>query len=140
MSFKDRFSEKVKFQILGYLIVVPLTALTYYFFGIEGATTFMALLAYGSVALLFLSLVCMFWPSEQIRDNTVQAAQWKQRIQQIADNTDQPYDVYTFDEFCEFMDDSELERTIEFLEQMPKGQRNVNEAYAKVLAKYGGPI
>ena len=80
MRSKDRFPEKFRFQILGYLIVGPLTALAYYFFGVEGATTFMALLAYGGGALLFLSLVCMFWPSKQIRENKVHAAQWKQRI------------------------------------------------------------
>ena len=140
MSFKDRFPEKVRFQILIYLIVGPLFALAYYFFGIVGVNSFVALLAYGGVTLVFLSLVYAFWPTRQMRENKVQAAQWKQQIQQIADCTDRPYEEYSLDEFCEITDDSELERTIEFLKQMPKGQRNVNEAYAKVLAKYGGPI
>ncbi|MHB1081423.1 MAG: hypothetical protein ACYC67_18655 [Prosthecobacter sp.] len=137
MSYKDRFPEKVRFKILIYLIVGPLFALAYYFFGIDGTNTLVGLLAHGGVSLVFLFLAYTLW---QIRENKVQAARWKQRIQHIADCTDRPYEEYSFDEFCEITDDSELERTIEFMEQMPMGQRNVKDAYAKVLAKYGGPI
>lgn len=137
MSIKERFNEKVRFRIFGYLIVVPLFAPAYYFFGIDGVNTFVALLAYGGVTLVSLYLVYTLW---QIRDNKVHAAQWKQRVQEVADHINDPYETFTFDEFCELTDDSGLERTIEFLKQMPKGQRNVREAYAKVLAKYGGPI
>ncbi len=137
MSFKDRFRTKAWPKILFFLIVGPLAALAYYFFGVEGATTFFALLGYGSVALVIFVLGHGFWQYWQVQ---VQAAQWKQRIQQIADCTDRPYEEYSFDEFCEITDDSELERTIDFLKQMPKGQRNVNEAYAKVLAEDGGPL
>jgi hypothetical protein len=135
MSFKDRFHTKVWPKILCFLIVSPLTALAYCFFGVEGATTFIALLAYGCVALVTYGMGRVLWLEWQTKAQTVQ---WKQRIQQISDCTDSPYEEYSFDDFCEFTDDLELERTIEFLKQMPKGQRNVNEAYAKVLAKYGG--
>lgn len=122
-----------------WLFIVPLIGLAYYFGGIEGATTFMALLAYGSAALVILLLVHVCWHEWRTRQNKGQSTQWKQRIQQIADCTDRPYEDYSFDEFCEITDDSELERTITFLKQMPKGQRNLNEAYASVLAKCGGP-
>lgn len=140
MSFKDRFLEKAWQRVLGLLIAIPLIALGDYFLGAEGLRKFMNNLSYVLLALMVPLFGYLFWQRREIHKARLKAAQWKQRILQIADNTDQPYDVFTFDDFCEFTDDSELERTIEFLEQMPKGHRNVNEAYAKVLAKYGGPI
>ena len=140
MNFKDRLLEFAWPRTVAFLIATPLMLLGYYFLGGDGMHKLMDYLGYVFGALLIPLFGYMFWQHWQICQGKQRAAQWKQRIQQIADSTDKPYDIYTFDEFCEFMDDSELERTLEFLEQMPKGQRNVNEAYAKVLAKYGGPI
>jgi hypothetical protein len=139
MSFKDRFLEKAWQWVLALPIAILLIAVRHYI-GDDGMQKIKPVLTYGGAALMLALFGYMFWLRWQRRQRKLRAAQWKQRIQQIADNTDQPYDIFTFDDFCEFTDDSELERTIEFLEQMPKGQRNVNEAYAKVLAKYGGPI
>jgi hypothetical protein len=139
MSFKDQFREKAWQMILALPLAILLIAVREYI-GDDRMQKIEPVLTYVGAALMLALLGYMLWLCRQTRQIKKRAAQWKQRILQIADNTDQPYDVFTFDDFCEFTDDSELERTIEFLEQMPKGQRNVNEAYSKVLAKYGGPI
>lgn len=140
MSFKDRFLEKAWQRVLALLIVFPLIVLGDYILGADGLHKFMNHLSYVLLALMVPLFGYLLWQRWEIHKNKLRTAQWKQRIQQIADSTDKPYDIFTFDDFCELTDESELERTIEFLEQMPKGQRHVNEAYAKVLAKYGGPI
>ena len=140
MSSKDRLLEYAKARTVVLMIVFPLIMLGYYFWVADDMHGDLNYLSYVFGVLLIPFLGLMFWLRRQRHKSKLRGSQWKQRIEHIADSTDHPYDIFTFDEFCEFTDESELERTIEFLEQMPKGQRNVNEAYAKVLAKYGGPI
>lgn len=140
MSSNKGLLSKPWQQFLGLLIAILLIALGDYFLGADGLRKFMNNMSYVLLALMVPLFGYLLWQRREIHKAKLKTAQWKQRIQQIADSTAQPYDIYTFDDFCEFMDDSELERTIEFLEQMPQGQRNLNEAYTKVLAENGGPL
>uniref|UniRef100_UPI003784D67D hypothetical protein n=1 Tax=Prosthecobacter sp. TaxID=1965333 RepID=UPI003784D67D len=135
----DRFTSSLKQRLLVLLIVGPLIALIYYFFGDAGMDKFKTIFERLAVALLILVFVYMFWLMWGDRKSKARASVWKQRISSVADSTDEPYEDETLDDFCEFTNQTELVRTLELLEQMPKGQRHLKHAYAEVLKKYGGP-
>lgn len=140
MSLKDHFIGKVLWNVLALLIATSLFALGDYFLSSANLEKLVNISSYVLIALTIPMFGYLLWQRWQTHTQKLHAAKWKQRISAIADSTDEPWEDYTFDDFCELMDDSELERTIEFLEQMPKGQRRVSTAYAEVLKKYGGPL
>lgn len=140
MSFKDRLLEFAGPRTVGYLIGIPILLLAImgdYFVGEDGMRKVTTFLRYLYVPFTIIVLGCLLRFRWLRRKRKIRGAQWKKRIQQIADNIDQSFDNLDFDSFCEFTDESELEKTIEFLKQMPKGQRDVNEAYDRVLESDG---
>jgi hypothetical protein len=140
MSFMERLTSGLKQRLVALLIVAPLMALGYYFFGDAGMDKFKASFDGIVAVLLIVAFGYMFWLMWTDRKAKARAAIWKQRISKVADSTDEPYEDETLDDFCEFTHETELERTLEFLKQMPKGRRHLKQAYAEVLKKHGGPI
>jgi hypothetical protein len=137
MSFKDRFLEFAIPRTVGFLIGIPILLLAImgdHLLGKDGICTFVRYVYLPFTAIVFGCLLRFAWLRRQRR---LRGARWKQRIQQIADNIDPSFDDGMFVHFCEFTDEYELERTLDLLKQMPKGQRNVNEAYDKVLESDG---